>query len=254
MLPRDVSKRKPMPSQFEKLQSYAAHLLDDMILLREKYALLEPMMSDQDVIESWGTGARARGFRTLRMSLLLSCAQDIAKIATDKDRRVPSITNLVDPLENPELRSQFREHFSVIPLHVAEEDEDVAALLQKIELKEEAERREEFDALCTALQRDWKELKKSPVLSSFRTIRDKITAHSEVRRGAEEYKRVEIGSLNLKWRDVGAVIEELQALVNRINLVVRASSFSWRQLDEQLQKASVSFWEGGSVTDAQSVK
>ncbi|MGH7927247.1 MAG: hypothetical protein ACREQV_05590 [Candidatus Binatia bacterium] len=58
-----------MPTELEKLQAYASHLLDDMIRLREKYAMLEPMLFDQDVAGTWGFGKRSRGFVTLQVAL-----------------------------------------------------------------------------------------------------------------------------------------------------------------------------------------
>src|SRR3990167_5880557 len=80
-----------MPSQIEKLEAHASHFLDAFIRLTERYSLLDPMLFDSEVPKSRGSGAQARGFLTLRHSPFLSCAQDIAKLTLDSDKRTPSI-------------------------------------------------------------------------------------------------------------------------------------------------------------------
>src|SRR3990167_6171690 len=84
-----------MPSQIEKLEAHASHLLDAFIRLTERYSLLDPMLFDSEVPKSRGSGAQARGFLTLRHSLFLSCSQDIAKLTLDSDKRTPSIKSLI---------------------------------------------------------------------------------------------------------------------------------------------------------------
>ena len=58
-----------MPTQIEKLQASANHLLDAFIELREKYALLEPMLISEMVQKERGSGRQARGFEILKYSL-----------------------------------------------------------------------------------------------------------------------------------------------------------------------------------------
>lgn len=38
-----------MPTQIQKIEAHASHLLDAFITLRERYALLDPMLFDPDV-------------------------------------------------------------------------------------------------------------------------------------------------------------------------------------------------------------
>ena len=84
-----------MPPQAEKLKAHASHLLDAFIRLRERYSLLDPMLCDPDVPKLRGSSASARGFLTLRHSLFLTCAQDIAKLTLDSDKRTPCIKGLM---------------------------------------------------------------------------------------------------------------------------------------------------------------
>ena len=236
-----------MPTQLEKLQAYAGHLLDDAILLREKYAMLKPMLFDPVVNATWGAKKRARGFQALQKALFLSCAQDVAKIVADKDDRVPSLHNILQPLEADDLRQQLREAFAVWNMHIANDDPVIAEILKRMELKEEAERRGQFDRLYMELHGSWQALRDSPMLDAFKTIRDKVSAHTEIRYHVDEYKRVELGSLGLKWGDLGEAIARVQEMVEQAGLIVRGASFAWSMLDEQLSSAAEAFWSPESA-------
>jgi hypothetical protein len=233
-----------MPSQSEKLEAHANHLLDAFILLRERYAMLEPMLFDPDVPKQWGSGARARGFLTLRHSLVLSCAQDIAKLALDSDKRTPSIKNLITSLEDRHLCKELREKYAiwVIPSAETERDPEIIAALKRMELREQVERRTQFDEILAKARRKWETLQVEPYLTGFLTIRDKVSAHTEVHLVADKYQFVDIGSLGIKWSDMRRAIETLQSLVEDLGIVIRNAGFAWDMLDEQLVKASKAFW------------
>src|SRR5512144_1545936 len=102
-----------LPTQLQKSQAYAEHLLDVFIGLREKYALLDPLIFERETVGLWGTGPRARGFVALRNTLFMSCLMDVSKVALDRDARTPSVLHLVDVLAGDEIRDQLREEFSI---------------------------------------------------------------------------------------------------------------------------------------------
>lgn len=233
-----------MPSQVEKLEAIAGHLLDAFIGLREKYAMLEPMLFDPDTNKNRGSREQARGFQILRNSLFLSCAQDIAKLTLDADKRTPSIRNLVGALDEAALVAELEDRYAiwVIPAVEVETDPDIAAALRRMEERERAERREQFREHMTELGNLWGELYTAPAMTGFLTVRDKVSAHTEVRFVADKYQLVDIGSLGIKWRDLRASIESMQRLVELIGLTVRNAGFAWDSLDHQLSKASTSFW------------
>jgi hypothetical protein len=153
-----------MPTQFEKVEAHASHLLDAFIRLRERYAMLEPMLFDPDVPKQWGSGARARGFSTLRHSLFLSCAQDIAKLSVDADARTPSIKNLVTALEDASLCKTLREKYAIweIPRTDTLMDPEIVAAIKRIELRRQAERSAQFDEILQRLRLNWAVLEVEP--------------------------------------------------------------------------------------------
>ncbi|TAM48034.1 MAG: hypothetical protein EPN61_03990 [Burkholderiaceae bacterium] len=233
-----------MPSQIEKLEAHAGHLLDAFIRLREKYAMLEPMLFDPNTNKNRGSREQARGFQILRNSLFLSCAQDIAKLTLDADKRTPSIRNLVGALDEVALVAELEERYAiwVIPSVEEETDPEIAAALKRMEERERLERREQFREHLVNLRDLLVKLSSAPAMTGFLTVRDKVSAHTEVRFVADKYQLVDIGTLGIKWRDLRASIESMQQLVELIGFIVRNAGFAWESLDHQLSKASQSFW------------
>jgi len=233
-----------MPTQMEKLQAHAAHLLDAFIQLRERYALLEPMLFSEVVSKERGSGKQARGFRILKHSLFLSCSQDIAKLTLDDDERTPSLANLVRALSDDALRAELKETFAVwkIPLVEEETEPEIVEALRRMELREEAQRGDQFDALYCEATALWAKLSTSSTIKGFRTIRDKVSAHTEVRFIVDKYQFVDIGTLGIKWGDLRSIIDEMQRLVELVGLLIRNAGFAWDMLDGQLSKASEGFW------------
>lgn len=234
-----------MSSQIEKLEAHARHLLDAFIGLRERYAMLHPMLFHEDVPKQRGSKNQARGFKILRHSLFLSCAQDIAKLSMDDDPRTPSLRNLIAALTEDALRNTLRERFSVwcIPSVEEQTDHEVAAALRRLEAREQAERRAQFDELYCEATELWAKLSTSPSMKGFLTIRDKISAHTEVRYVADKYQFVDIASLGIKWGDMRVDIETMQRLVELVGMLIRNAGFAWDMLDEQLETASAAFWK-----------
>jgi hypothetical protein len=233
-----------MPTQIDKLEAHASHLLDAFISLRQRYSILNPMLFDETVVATQGSGKRAMGFSILKHSLFLSCAQDIAKLTLDDDPRTPSLNNHIRALTDDVLRRTLREQFAIwkIPLAEDETDSEVLEALRRMELREEAQRRAQFDDLYCEATALWAALSTSPTIKSFKTIRDKVSAHTEVRLIADKYQFVDIGTLGIKWGDIKAAIEQMQRLVEIIGMLIRNAGFAWDSLDEQLKHASEDFW------------
>lgn len=233
-----------MPSQAEKLEAHASHLLDAFIRLRERYSLLEPMLFDPEVPKSRGSGPQARGFLTLRHSLFLSCAQDIAKLTLDADKRTPSIKSLMTSLEDTHLCKGFEDRFAVwqSPSVETETDPEIIEALKRMEVRQQVGRRTQFSEILRRLRENWTVLSQEAYLAGFLTIRDKVAAHTEVLLIADKYQFVDIGTLGVKWSDLRRAVESMQSIVEDLGLVIRNAGFAWEMLDEQLKKASKAFW------------
>lgn len=240
-----------MPTQIEKLEAHASHLLDIFIGLREKFAMLEPMLFDETVVLTKGSGPQNRGFQILRHSLFLSCAQDIAKLCYDKDERTPSIYKIVEALDDGALRKALEDRYAafVSPSIEDETDPEILEALRAWEHRERAGLRAQFLSLHQELIDTWASLSAAVSTKGFHTIRDKVSAHTEVRYVVDKYKLVDIGALGVKWRDVGSTIQSMQRLVEIIGMLVRGAGFAWESLDQALKKAAADFWDAKPVPD-----
>lgn len=234
-----------MDPQIGKLQALAGHSLDGMIYLRERYAILEPMLADKSVRQNFGSGKKNRGFEVLRYSLLLACIQDIVKITVDTDPRAPSVHNILKAISDKRVASKLRVDFAEwnfpIPAEYAD-DREILSALKRMDEREESERRQQFDVLYADLLSKWANFQASPALQSFRTVRDKVSAHTEIRYVADKYQPVQIGELGITLTDLRTAVDDLQEIVELIGMVVRNAAFAWDMLSEQLSQASRDLW------------
>jgi len=238
-----------MPSQIEKLQAHSSHLLDGFLGLREKYAMLEPMLFDIEVVTEHGSNQRKRGFTILRNTLFLSCVQDIAKLSLDSDNNAPSIKNIIKALESEVLRLELRKQFASWKMpSIGENDPAIIENLQKLELQKEEQRRTEFDTNYSQLLGLWNQLAASSILDAFRIIRNKLSAHMDIHYVDGSYKLLDISTFGVNWNNLRESIAALQEIVELLGLLIRNSGFAWDDLDTQLVKTGASFWCGNNGT------
>jgi AbiU2 len=232
-----------MPSPIEKLLAHTEHLLDGFITLRERYAMLRPMLHNQEVVKNKGSNKQYRGFIIIRNVLFLSCCQLIANLCFDKDDRCPSIFQIITKLENATLRHQLREVYSIRVTHtIGSHDSEMLALLKSIEENEQTERRKQFDNFYKDLLVLWSQIASSKSAQSLEKIRNKVAAHYDVSLINGEYKLFDISSLQLKWDDILETISAMQKIIVLINLIVRNADYSWESLDKILSKTTNDYW------------
>jgi AbiU2 len=233
-----------MPTQIAKLEAHAGHLLDEFIALKEKYALLDPMLFNDEVTKQRGSNKQYRGFKILRNLIFLSCAQDIAKLSNDSDARTPSIRKLIEYLKDSKIRSKLRElHAGRCRYSIEDEaDPEKIAMLREIQRHEQIGRGKEFDDYYEKLNKAWELFSASSELQSFITLRDKVTAHSEVRNVGDQYQLVDIGKLGIRWADLKPTVELMQVMVKLIGYIIRRAGFDWDGLEVQLTEAALGFW------------
>lgn len=221
----------------------AAHMLDIFRRLRATYALLEPLLFDEDIVRAWSGGLRSDGFHVIRNALLHACVLDAAKLTLDRDLRSASLTQLIDSLGDERLVSELRESFSVWGIGPYSEFEpDVHAIIAVSQRRDEANRRVEFDQLVKRLSAGWDHLQESTSLRSFNEMRNKIVAHNEMQFDGDTFRAFDVGRLGLKLGDLRIVIEALEDLINQANLIFRATSFDFQELRQQTSNASKAFW------------
>jgi hypothetical protein len=237
--------KKHQPTKYEKLEAHSKHILDDFIRLRERYAMLDPMLFNEEVVKNWGQKQGGRGFKILVDSLVLSCAQDIAKICFDSDTRSPSIISMMDSLEEPNIAQHFRKKYSLPYLTLIKTDDlSVKEFHDKNKERRAEEALQQFDSLVIEIKQRWNDIETNQSMLAFQKIRDKITAHSELMycHENESYNHFDMTQLHLKWGDFKKALEDIQKIIELIGNIFRCSSFAWETLDSQLETAAQGFW------------
>src|SRR2546422_7407355 len=136
-----------------KLKGHAEHLLDLFRRLRARFAFLEPMLFDSDVVATHSQGRKGHGFGVIRDTLLYACVQDIANLTTDKDHRTPSIAKIMADLEDPAILARLRDDFSSWSLPPDPSWEpDVADVVRR---NDQARKPERFDARYAGAVAGW---------------------------------------------------------------------------------------------------
>lgn len=115
--------------------------------------------------------------------------------------------------------------------------------LQQHLAKEVEERRQKFYGMYNELNVVWEAFNNKSSTNTFKTIRDKLTAHLELHLAADGvYRTTDIATLGLKWRDLEDGIYDVEKMVELLNVIVRSAGFAMEDFDEKLEKAVDGFW------------
>lgn len=177
--------------------------------LKEKYAFVRPMIFDKDILDKYSEGKRSRGYISIRYALYYDAIQDLVKLAFDKTtKKTPSIINALNTLNHDALRNVLCENFAKREHPVPSHDEkEVEEALIELEETAEAERREMFVSTYDSILERWDEVEQQHWVNGFKTVRDKLTAHLELRCIDGKYIITDVAELGLKWSDLGDAIK-----------------------------------------------
>ena len=108
--------------------------------------------------------------------------------------------------------------------------------------QEEAELSKSFDETYRDFEIKCRELFSSDALTGYKTIRDKLIAHNELREVDGTYTFFDIKVLNLKYGNERMLLEMTREIIDGLDSLVRNSFFAWDSFFE-FQTADVcKFW------------
>ena len=217
--------------------------MDAFLALRQRFAVLDRMIRDEGVKHRYLLGSRAQGFRIVQDVFFVHCALELANIAMDTDKRAPSVGQLIEMLDDEELRSSLREECASYKLPPGEHDDEIREHIEKLEREEQTKRSDQFDATWTKVQADWERFRLADWSTGFKKLRDKHAAHRELEFAEGQYRFIDLGKLGLKWGDLRVAVELLEELVLGLMALVLCADFQIESARKQFDKAAGDFWE-----------
>jgi hypothetical protein len=160
----------PLPSAIAKLETQVEALFNLTQRASARFRFLKPMLDNRKLIECIESENKGVGFTQLRSWLYWSLVLELSKLCRDNDKRSPSIHAIRKKLAND------------------------AALVQALEDKyakntremfDEAALRAEFRNICKKFEKAADEMLGGRVAGGYRTIRNKLIAHNELRKDGQ---------------------------------------------------------------------
>jgi AbiU2 len=198
------------------------HILDTFLQLRKSYAVLEPMLFDPIAVKTFGSGKKASGFQVIQTSLTDSCILNLAGILGDQEN-APCIKKIFQALADETFRSDLCREFAAT-------------------YTDESEGTLKFGDIYDRALHGWISINSNGKPTAFKTIRDKLIAHKELKKSGDDYKSFDASVLGLKNNDIRKVLEELEEIVYCINALVRGTGFNFEGANKYYQRDSSAFW------------
>jgi hypothetical protein len=215
--------------QVAKLEAEVEALFNLTIRAYERFIFLRPMLANQELHDRIGEEAKAMGFRQLRDWLYWGLVQELSKICSDRDDKSPSIRTVTRKLKDVHLRSELEEK-------CVKNNREMG----------EAEVRASFNRAYSDYQTRAEEMLSSHSVGGYKTIRDKLISHNELRRSQRSptgYDFFDVKDAKLKYGDERTLLETLQVLVDHLLLIVRNIDFSWESFFRDEEQVARDFWE-----------
>jgi len=221
-----------MKERIERLEAHVDALLKLTIGAHERFLFLRPMMINQQLTDRIGNQERAICFRQLRGWLYWGLVLEVRKICSDSSDQSPCIRKFSIALEDAETIKAL-------------EDKCVK---NNREVAPEAELRSEFRGIYSRFTQHSREMLASNSVGGYKTVRDKLIAHNELRKSPTGYDFFDdFKELKLKYGDERRLLETLRELVADLLHLVRNIDFSWDTFFRQEEKRVCDFWEIESI-------
>ena len=175
-----------------------------------RFAFLKPMMRNKVLLRRINRERKDEGFARLRNWLYWALVLELNKICSDDDKKTPSIKRITEKLkdDHDHLRKQLEDKY-------AKGNADM----------DEAELRAEFNDLYSKYLRRAKKLLSSQSVGGYKTIRNKLIAHNELRWSKRGYDFRDVRDAKVKYGDERRLLSKLQGLVKLLLIIVREGRF-----------------------------
>jgi AbiU2 len=216
-----------MKEQIKKLEAEVEALFTLTVRAYGRFAFLRPLMRNKVLLRRISKERKGEGFARLRNWLYWALVLELNKICSDDDERTPSLKRITEKLKDEHLRKRLEDKYA------------------NNRHFEEAELRAEFDHLYSKYLRRAKKLLSSQSVGGYKTIRDKLISHNELRLsqgGPTGYDFYDVKEAKLKYGDERRLLSKLQGLVKLLLIIVRSVDFEWGTSVRIEEEAARKFW------------
>ena len=230
------------PTDIDKARGYSDLLLSAFLQMKQRYAMLHPMLFVPHVPQQYGSYEQQRGFEVIKESLFLLCAQEISKLSRDGSPKTPCISKLIGQLQGADLRRQLRNRYcdeqgdSVEP----EDHPEVLQAIKRLNKANKVKRGLEFDAMFDEAVELWAKL--SATTDKFKALRDQVSAHNEIQLRMGKYERFDIEEFGISWGELKSTIDRMQEIIVLLGRLIRCSEFAWDHFERLVEKSANGFW------------
>ena len=149
-------------------------------------------------------------------------------------------------LQGQGVRESLREEFSTwiasAPIRSAGPEKIDKKLLEGFRSDEVGRLELRFDELWSRLWSGWGSMQGQDWFPRFRSVRNKITAHTEMKRKGGEYEASTPDEFGLTWEDVETALDEIEPLISDLVLAATNSSYGMDSTRSQLNLMAADFW------------
>jgi len=218
-----------MKEQIKKLEAEVEALFTLMVRAYGLFAFIKPMMRNKVLLRRIESERKGEGFELLRNWLYWALVLELNKICSDDDERAPSLKGITKKLEDVHLRKQLENKYA------------------NNHRFEEAVLRAEFNRLYSKYLQRAKKLLSSQSVGGYKTIRDKLISHNELRlsqEGPTGYDFYDVKEAKLKYGDESRLLSKLEGLVKLLLMIVRrGGGFEWGKSVRIEEQAARKFWD-----------
>jgi hypothetical protein len=235
-----------MEKRLTKIREYTQAALDILLVMKVKFALLEPLMKSEILINRLSGGLRVKARNIMISTLYLDCSLSLLAISIDSCEKAASICNVLRLLKTEDLRSYLRNEFAT-PRTIYDfsdiQEEAREQLAEKWQQQEQVILLNKFDETYQNIKNDFSELKDGEVCLRLKMVRDKVHAHKEMCLD-DGYPRLRtLEEFGVKVGDLGFFMDSVEKLLLKLEEIVNRSSTSFDIIKNQSTVMAKEFWQ-----------
>jgi AbiU2 len=213
------------------------------------YLFLRPVMSDVGLKNRMEKEGKLEGFNQIGEALYWWFIQQLVKIWDDRgsQARHVSIRKILTNIADYRIVQQLEDrHARWMRPHGELPDPET---LNSIKKREQQEQREEFRRRLDRVLSEGAALLAAEPLQAYRRVRNKLIAHTEVRKGEDRLKRYPIENLRLKFGTERELLRNTIRIVHELESLICGVDFSWESLRSLYERDVAAFWEVAELDD-----